>query len=48
MIGLSGKMPLEVRLVDGDVLDADAGFVAVDVADPVDHQERIAVRQRLT
>ena len=35
-----------MRLVDRDVLDADAGLVAVDLDDPVDEQKRIAVRQR--
>ena len=43
----SGKVAHELRLVGGDVLDADAGFVAVDLDDAVDHQERIAVRQQL-
>ena len=37
----------ELRLVEGDVLDADAGLVAVDLDDLVDQQERIAVRQQL-
>ena len=41
-----GKMTLELRLVEGHVLDADAGFVAADVDDPVDQQKRIAMRQR--
>ena len=36
-----------MRLVEGDVLDADGGVVAVDIDDPVDHQERVAVRQKL-
>ena len=38
-------MALEVRLVGGDVLDPDAIFVAAGLDDPVDEQERIAVRQ---
>src|ERR1019366_9718636 len=37
----------ELRLVDGHVLDADGGFVAAHADDAIDHQERIAVRQRL-
>ena len=41
-----GKMAEELRLVGGDVLDADAVFVAADLDDAVDQQERIAVRQR--
>ena len=28
---IAGKMALEMRLVEGDVLDADAGFVAADI-----------------
>ena len=43
--GLSGKMSLKLRLVDGHVLDADAAFVAADVDDAVDQQKRIAMRQ---
>ena len=45
--GLAGKWPMELRLVEGDVLDADRRLVAVDLDDAVDHQERIAVRQQL-
>ena len=41
------EMAHELRLVEGDVLDADAGAVAVDLDDAVDEQERIAVRQQL-
>ena len=41
-----GKMAEELRLVGGDVLDADAVFVAADFDDAVDQQERIAVRKR--
>src|SRR5882672_7277354 len=40
-------MPHELRLVDRDVLDSDAALVATDIDDAVDHQKRIAVRQRL-
>ncbi len=40
----AGEMALEMRLVEGDVLDAGGGFRAVDVDHPVDQQERIAVR----
>src|SRR5690606_19489528 len=39
-----GKMPLEERLVGGDVLDADDGFVGPVVLGPVHQQEGIAVR----
>ena len=41
------EVPLEERLVDGDVLEADAALVAVHVVDAVEHQERVAVRQQL-
>ena len=27
---IAGKMPLELRLIDGHVLDADAGFITVE------------------
>src|SRR5690606_14395074 len=37
----------ELRLVHRDVLDADAGIVAIDLDDAVDEQERIAVRNAL-
>jgi hypothetical protein len=40
------EMAGELRLVEGDVLDADAGIVAVDLDDPVDQEERVAVRQQ--
>src|SRR5712691_6582352 len=40
-------MAAEERLVDGDVLDADAGFVAPDLLDTIHQQERIAVRKQL-
>src|SRR5690606_17336339 len=40
------KMPLEMRFVRRDVLDADRGIVAVDFNDAVDEQKRIAVRQQ--
>ena len=39
-------MAEELRLVGGDVLDADAVLVAADFDDAVDQQERIAVRKR--
>src|ERR1700730_16857010 len=38
-------MPLELRLVDADILDADAGLVAPRVDHAVDHQKWIALRQ---
>ena len=41
------EMAGELRLVEGDVLDADAGFVAVDLDDLVDQQKRIAMRQQI-
>jgi hypothetical protein len=34
------EMAGELRLVEGDVLDADAGAVAVDLDDPVHQEER--------
>src|SRR6185312_757391 len=39
------KVAEKLRLVDGDVLDADAGVVAADVDDAIDHDERVTVRQ---
>src|SRR2546430_3515065 len=39
------EMPLELRLVDTDILDADAKFVAPRLDHAVNHQERIAVGQ---
>ena len=45
--GILREVALEERLVDGDVLDADAALVAVHVVDAVEHQEGIAVRQQL-
>src|SRR5580704_17537977 len=39
------EMPLELRLVDADILDADAEFVAPRLDHAVDHQKWIAVRQ---
>ncbi len=38
-------MALELRLVDADVLDANAEFVAARLDDAIDQQERIAMRQ---
>ena len=46
MTGWPGKVALEMRLVDRDVLDADRRIVAVDLDDPVDQQEGIAMRQQ--
>ena len=40
-------MTLEIRLVGGDVLDADGRAVAVHVDDAVDQEKRIAMRQKL-
>ncbi len=37
-------MALKLRLVEGDILDADAAFVEHDVAHLVDQQEGIAMR----
>src|SRR5688572_22392751 len=41
------EMTLKHRLVIGNVLDAGRALVAIDVDDAIDHQKRIAVRQRL-
>src|ERR1700730_19080341 len=38
-----GKMTLEGRLVEGDILDTDAAVIGPDVDHPVDQQHRIAV-----
>src|SRR5581483_9266723 len=43
---LIGKMTEELRLVDGDILDADGALVPDHFDDAVDHQKRIAVRQQ--
>ena len=40
-------MAIELRLVERDVLDADAAFVATHLDDLVDEQEGIAVRKKL-
>ena len=40
-------MALELRLVDRDVLDADAGFIGIAVDDAVNQQEWITVRQKI-
>ena len=40
-------MAAELWLVEGDVLDADAGLVAVDLDDLVDQEEGIPMRQEL-
>jgi len=42
---MAGKVSLEEGLVDRDALHADSLEVAVELDDPVDHQERVAVRQ---
>src|SRR6185436_19406311 len=44
---IAGEVPLKVRLVRGDVLDAGGGAVPVHVDDAVDKEERIAMRQQL-
>src|SRR5690606_24474142 len=41
------EVPLEMRLVDRDILDADRRVVAVDLDDPIYQQERVAVREKL-
>src|SRR5712671_3251504 len=41
------EMPHELRFVRRNVLDPDAGFVAVDGDDPINHQERVAMWQCL-
>jgi hypothetical protein len=38
-------MPLEAGLIEGDVLDADAKFVASNLLDAIDQQERITMRK---
>ena len=39
-------MALELRLVGGDVLDADAEFVAARADDAIDEQKGITMRQQ--
>src|SRR3954466_14728998 len=39
-------MTLKLRLVEGNIFDADPALVSTNINDPVDHQERIAMRQR--
>src|ERR1700737_2128530 len=41
------KVPEKRQLVEGDVLDADAGIIGADVEHPVDQQHGKAMRQRL-
>ncbi len=43
MMGKSGKVAGEVRLVDGDVLQRDDALLALDLDQAVDQQEGIAV-----
>src|SRR3977135_3322705 len=43
---IAREMSEELRLVGGDVLDADGGFIAADLDDLVHHQERIAMGKR--
>ena len=43
--GVVGEVALEVRLVDGDVLDGDDALPALDLDDTVDKEEGIAMRQ---
>src|SRR6185312_8415704 len=38
---------LKLRFVEGHVLDADGTLVAIHRDDAVDHQERVAMRQRI-
>jgi hypothetical protein len=40
-------VPLEERLVDANVLDADGAMVELHVDDAVDHQHRITMRDHL-
>src|SRR6516162_1652412 len=42
---VAGKMPGELRLVEGDVLDAYGRFIAADLDNAIHHQKRIAMRQ---
>jgi len=39
-------MPEKLRLVERDVFDSDAVFLAADVDDAIDHDEGIAMRQK--
>src|SRR5690606_6606840 len=41
------EVALEERLVDGDVLDADNSTVGLDLDDPIDQEERVAMRDHL-
>ena len=43
--GVVGEMTLKIRLVDADVLDGDEGSFAEELHDPVDHDERVTVRE---
>ena len=42
---IAGKVSLEMRFVEGHVLDADPMLVAADIDHAVDHQKRITMRQ---
>src|SRR4029077_8693019 len=44
---LARKMPLEVRLVDGDILHANDALQALHLEDGVHHQKGVAVWQNL-
>src|SRR5262245_60256946 len=44
---IAWKVPDELWLVHRDVLDPGAALIATDIDDPINHQERVAMRQRL-
>src|SRR6266571_4490212 len=44
---VAGEVALEERLVEGDVLDADHALPLLDLQDPIDQEERVAVREDL-
>ncbi len=43
---LTGKMAVEMRFVEGDILDPNGTVITDDVFNPVNQQKRIAVRQQ--
>src|SRR6185437_8639254 len=44
--GMTGKMSLEERLVDGDVFDGDAALAGLEFNDAVNQEKRVAVREK--
>src|SRR5687767_7059962 len=39
------KMPIEKRLIDGDILERDDPFIRIDLDDAVDQEKRVSMRK---